>query len=78
MIEVELSLHRSLQRFGPDGKEVTKLRLQPGTTQRQLLEPLNLPPALGKTVFVDGQLLPMDSILSDGSRVHVFPALAGG
>jgi molybdopterin converting factor small subunit len=78
MITVEVRFHGGLQRYAPGRDKAVRGELQTGATLLQLLEHLNLPAGQAKTVFVNDRLQPLNSVLPDGARVSIFPALAGG
>jgi len=50
----------------------------PGLTVGGLIDSLAIPRDRVKTVFVNGRQAELDSPVSDGDRVGVFPAVAGG
>jgi len=52
--------------------------ITPGNTVRELLAKLNIPEFEVNIVFVDGIKGTLDSVLSGGERLGLFPPLGGG
>ena len=55
-----------------------EVELPPAADVEALLERLELPGDLVRTVFVNGRSRPMDWSLSDGDEVGLFPPVGGG
>ncbi len=73
---VELKLYATLKRPMPgDGNAVP---IVPGITVAALLNSLNLDPATAKLVFINGRKASIDTPLSGGERIGVFPPVGGG
>ncbi len=51
---------------------------QPGLRVAGLLERLGLPPGEVKIIMINGAQAGLDSLVSDGDRVGLFPVLGGG
>ncbi|MGB9723510.1 MAG: MoaD/ThiS family protein [Chloroflexia bacterium] len=80
MIAVEVRLYASLRRYRPDapGGEGERVLLPAGSTVLDLLAGLGIPPAEVQTVFVNRRAISRETVLQDGDRVDLFPAVAGG
>lgn len=52
--------------------------LEPGDTVAAVMERLGLPQAEVKLVFVNGLKAGFDTVLRDGDRLGLFPAVGGG
>ena len=70
-------------RLPPGTKDHTlEMDVGAGTTARQIIESLQIPPALANLVLIDGVHLlkqEVDSrILKEGESVSIFPPIAGG
>ena len=80
MINLEVRLYATLRRYSPNLRigEALKLSLREGATLQQLYRMLNIPVKAVKVVLVNGIARDHDFILSDGDRVAIFPAVAGG
>lgn len=73
---IQLKLYATLQAFMPpsgDGFPISS-----GMTVQQLLDRLNLPADDAKLIFIDGVQAGLQSRLSGGERVGIFPAVGGG
>lgn len=73
---VELKLYATLKRPLPAGGKAVPVA--PGTTVRGLLETLGVDLNAVKLVFIDGRKKGIDTPLSGGERVGVFPPVGGG
>lgn len=71
---IELRLFASLQRFSPEGR----LPITPQTRVRDVVERLGIPVQEAKLIFVDGKRGDLDTVLSGGERVGIFPPVGGG
>lgn len=80
MPKVEMRLYASLRKYSPQLRvgEALKLSLGKGTTLQQLYRKLNIPIGEVKIVLVNGRVQNHGYILSDGDRIAIFPAIAGG
>ena len=73
---VDLKLYATLKRPLPaDGKAVP---VDPGTTVADLLRQLGVDLAAVRLVFIDGRKKSIDTPLSGGERIGVFPPVGGG
>ena len=77
---VEVQLHTILQRQTPQGNlRRLDVHLPQGCAIQDLLDELEIelaPDAL--LLVVNGRMVEVDYILSDGDRVNLMPALSGG
>ena len=80
MIEVDVRLYATLRRYSPNvGRgEALKLSLREGATLQQLYTRLSIPMIKVKIVLVNGRSQNHGYSLSEGDRVAIFPAVAGG
>lgn len=51
---------------------------RPGETVGELLDRLGVERAQAKMIFIDGRSAALEAPVPDGSRVGIFPAVAGG
>ena len=73
---VELKLYATLKRPLPgDGRTVP---VRPGTTVATLLKEFGVDPAAAKLFFIDGRKKDIDTPLSGGEHIGVFPPVGGG
>jgi len=54
------------------------MEIPDGTTIRELLSRLNIPPEAPKVIFLNGVHTKGDEVLKAGDRVGAFPPVAGG
>lgn len=73
---VTLKLYASLQAFAPAGGDT--VTVLPGTTIQDLLRRIGLPEDQARLIFVDGVRGELQTILSGGERVGIFPPVGGG
>ena len=66
----------TLSKYQPEDGEA--LELLPGETVAELLDRLWIPPEQVHIVFVNGRKSPPETLLQDGDRVGLFPAVGGG
>jgi len=79
-MKIELCLYASLGRYLPGKKEgnCCIVEVEPGTTIRELLLRLHIPPEARRIIFLNGIHARGDEVLKDGDRVGAFPPVAGG
>ena len=73
---VELKLFATLQRFKPDNAE--QFPIEAGSTVRDLIQKLNITRTQSKLVFVNSVKVELDTVLTGGERVGIFPPVGGG
>ena len=73
---IQLKLFASLTPFSPD--EADRIPISAETTVKLLLEHLNVPIEKVHLIFVNGVRKTLDTPLSNGDRVGIFPPVAGG
>jgi sulfur carrier protein ThiS len=61
-----------------DGKDAVTLESGAGRSVREVIESLNIPPALVGAVLVGGQLVDKDYRLQDGQEVKLIALIGGG
>jgi len=79
-VKLELHLYASFRSFLPE-KSVGNscfVEVADGTTVKELLEQLKIPPEAPKVIFLNGIHAKGDEVLKDGDRVGAFPPVAGG
>ena len=79
-MKLELHLYASFRSFLPE-KSVGNscfVEVADGTTVKELLEQLKIPPEAPKVIFLNGIHAKGDEVLKDGDRVGAFPPVAGG
>jgi len=79
-ITVAVTLRSILRKFRPDPKDRNPfpVRLAEGGTVADLIHRLGVHEKLAKLVFVDHVRADSTMELRDGSRVDIFPPIAGG
>lgn len=73
---IQLELLATLKRYLPDTSH--RLPVRSGMTVRELIRKLGIPEYEVNLVFIDGEKGNLDSPLSGGERVGLFPPLGGG
>ena len=73
---ITLKCFASLARFSPPDAEAHAIA--PGETVASLVARLGIPPDELKLVFVNGDHVELATVLRDGDRVGLFPAVGGG
>lgn len=56
----------------------SRLELAPGSTVREMLEEIGVPPELVAVVVREGRLVPKDYRPQDGETIKVFTVIGGG
>jgi sulfur-carrier protein len=79
-MKIELNLYASLAEYLPDRARGNPniIELPEGTTIKQLIEQLRIPPDTPRIIFLNGVHAPVEALLNDGDRLGMFPPLAGG
>ncbi|MFV2070058.1 MAG: MoaD/ThiS family protein [Pirellulales bacterium] len=79
-ITVSVNLSTTLRVYQSEASEegVCAVTLAADSTVGDLLDLLAVPRDAAKLVFVNHAKRPLDSPLTDGSRVDIFPLIAGG
>jgi molybdopterin converting factor small subunit len=77
---IQVRLFATLRRHYPDlgMGEPMPVELPAGRTVDQLIRHLRLPATEVKVVFVNGIVRKEETVLNDGDRVGMFPAVGGG
>ncbi len=73
---IQIKLFATLSRFAP--KAAASYPIESGQTIRQLIHQLALPEKQAKLIFVNGIKKDLDSKLSNGDRIGIFPPVGGG
>ncbi|NPA92018.1 MAG: MoaD/ThiS family protein [Chloroflexi bacterium] len=79
-MRVEVRLFATLRRYVPDLQvgEALTLEVPEGTTPRDLLAQLGIPPDDVKIIMRNGRHIGLDDPLADGDRIAFIPAVGGG
>ena len=73
---IQLKLFAGLTPFSPEN--ANRYPIEPGMSVKNLLATLNVPIAKAHLVFINGVKGSLDTPLSGGERVGIFPPIAGG
>jgi molybdopterin converting factor small subunit len=75
MIRIDVKLNASLRKYDHTHSEhgLVPLELEEGSTVRQVIGELGIPPEEAKMVILNGKGATLDIQLSDGDRVALFP-----
>ena len=74
--KIQLELLATLKRYLPGS--CNAFEIESGTTIRELVSRLKIPEYEINLVFVNGEKANLDSVLTGGERVGLFPPLGGG
>ena len=74
--QIELELLATLKRYLPGS--LNAFEIEPGITVGTLVSQLGIPEYEINLVFVNGEKANLDSVLTGGERVGLFPPLGGG
>jgi molybdopterin converting factor small subunit len=76
-MKVTLKIYASLREY-TEGKGTFEFDLPQGSDVSHLLDRVKIPAEEVKNIMVNGRRSKLDKPVSDGDRVAVFPAIAGG
>ena len=74
---VNLRVFATLRRY-TNGAESVDVEIEDGATIADALARAGIPASEAKIIFVDGRKGSLESRVSDGNSVGVFPAIGGG
>ena len=77
-MKVEVQLYATLRKYGPLQEGPLVVDLTEGDQVARVLEILGMPPDEDKVILVNGRPAKRSSVLTEGDRVVLFPAVAGG
>ena len=77
-MKVEVKLFNLLRRYAREGRTVFPVTLPPGASVDALLERLNIPPTVQRTVLVNGRRVDGKAPLSPGDTVVLMSPIEGG
>lgn len=77
---IDLMLSSALRRYVQDYDPLSGLQLEaePGLTALGLINSLGIPPGEVKIIMLNGVAAAQESLIKDGDRVGLFPAVGGG
>jgi molybdopterin converting factor small subunit len=73
---IQIKLFASLSQFMPPSSD--DYLIETGINIGNLLEQLNIPQEKAKLIFINGVKADLNSTLSGGERVGIFPPVGGG
>ncbi len=73
-MHIDVKCFATLATFQPEAG----LELPDGATVAQAMETLGAPPDEVAVIFVNGRGVAVDTVLSEGDRLGLFPAVGGG
>ena len=73
---IQLKLFAGLAALAPP--DARRLAIEPAASVRSVLDRLGIPTAKAHLIFIDGVKRSLDTPLSGGERVGIFPPVAGG
>ena len=75
-MHIQLKLFAGLADLTPEDSD--RLPIEPGISVQDLLQRLEIPSAKAHLIFVNGVKRSLDTPLTGGERVGIFPPVAGG
>jgi molybdopterin converting factor small subunit len=75
-MHIHLRLFATLTVYAP--KNADAYPITPGTTAKDIVNQLNIPLAEAKLIFINSIRKDIESPLTDGDRVGIFPPVGGG
>ena len=73
---IQLKLFAGLAEFTP--RHSDRVPIEPGISVENLLQQLNIPSVKAHLIFINGVKRALDTPLTGGERVGIFPPVAGG
>ena len=73
---IQIKLFASLGRYMPEKSDA--FQIDTGISVRDLALGLGVPLESAKLIFINGQKRDLDTVLSGGERVAIFPPVGGG
>lgn len=74
-MQIEIKCFATLSEFTPKGNV---LDIKEGTTIQQVIESLGIAIEDVKIMFINGKHESLESVLTEGDRLGLFPAVGGG
>jgi molybdopterin synthase sulfur carrier subunit len=77
---IDIMLSSALRRYVPDYDPISEMKLEakPDLTALDLINSLGIPLEEVKIIMLNGKAAPKESLINDGDRVGLFPAVGGG
>jgi sulfur-carrier protein len=75
---IEVQLYAGLRRSSDGGSRVFEVKALPGLTVKDVVDSHGIPAQEVRIVMINGRGANLDSFLSDGDRIALFPAVSGG
>ena len=73
---IQLKLFAALTPLSPEDSD--RVSIQPGVSVKEMLDQLNIPTIKAHLIFINGVKRSLETRLSGGERVGIFPPVAGG
>ena len=73
---IQLKLFAALTPLSPENAD--RVPIEPGISVKALLDQYNIPIVKAHLIFINGVKRSLDTQLSGGERVGIFPPVAGG
>lgn len=77
-ILIEVQLYSELRRKIPDWNKTERIAIRAGTTVRELLRSIGVHTVDQYILVLDGKGIDADTMLKQGDRIAVYPAMDGG
>lgn len=79
-MNVTVKLHTTLKKFAPEGTKggVVPLTLEDGATAQSAAAALEIPEDFIGAVFIDGQRVPAETPVQEGTEINFLAPIGGG
>jgi len=77
-MKINVHLFANLVKYAPEGRNPFSVKLKPGTSVKNLITHLGIPPAEAKIILVNGRHGSEDTALKDGDEVVFMTPVEGG
>jgi molybdopterin converting factor small subunit len=75
-MQIQLKLFATLKAFTPENAD--RYTVPPGTTVGDIVDQLQIPVKDAKLIFINSIRRDLDTPLTDGDRLGIFPPVGGG
>jgi len=77
-MEIQVTLFNQLRCYGPGGHSVFSIHLSSGSAAGNLLQFLNIPSTVQRTILINGRRVDETALLSPGDEVVMMSLIEGG
>lgn len=78
MVNIEVKIFATLQKYIKSKDKIIKMEVKKGTKVEDVIQELGLPKELVKIAIINNQKVPLTEEVSSGDKLSLFPLIAGG